>query len=164
VKVAFSLVFAADEKAPDIGYFTCQQHHPENFWNPAFQQHSNGAAGIDGVIMVAGNPQDHRHFVTAFSGVSDIKSSAGGISATTPRGDIQVMKPLAYRAYAGTDAPDLARGAHLAALRFAVRDKTEAMSTLENAGIAAVEWSGKVVVPPAAAFGATLIFEGPKQG
>ena len=32
----------------DIGYFTCQQHHPENFWNPAFQQHPNGVTGIAG--------------------------------------------------------------------------------------------------------------------
>ena len=164
VKVAFSLVFAADEKAPDIGYFTCQQHHPENFWNPAFQQHANGALGIDGVIMVAGNPQDHRHFVGAFSGVSEIKSSAGGICAMTPRGEIQVMNPAGYRAYAGTAQPDLTRGAHLAALRFAVRDQTQAMSMLEHAGIPAVERGGKVVVPPAAAFGATLIFESPKQG
>jgi catechol 2,3-dioxygenase-like lactoylglutathione lyase family enzyme len=164
VKVAFSLVFAADEKAPDIGYFTCQQHHPENFWNPAFQQHSNGALGIDGVIMVAGNPQDHRRFVGAFSGVSDIKSSESGICAMTPRGEIQVMNPAGYRAYAGTAPPDLTRGAHLAALRFAVRDQTQAMSMIEHAGIAAVERGRKIVVPPAAAFGATLIFESPKQG
>jgi hypothetical protein len=54
--VAFSLAFAADENAPDIGAFTCQQHHPENFWNPAFQQHPNGAATIAGVVMVADDP------------------------------------------------------------------------------------------------------------
>ena len=36
VKVAFSLALATDPMAPDIGYFTCQQHHPENFWNPGF--------------------------------------------------------------------------------------------------------------------------------
>src|SRR5215470_17674073 len=29
VKVAFSLAFAADPQAPDIGYFTCRQHYPE---------------------------------------------------------------------------------------------------------------------------------------
>ena len=28
VKVAFSLAFAADPKAPDTGFFTCQQHFP----------------------------------------------------------------------------------------------------------------------------------------
>jgi hypothetical protein len=66
--VAFSLVFAADEKAPDIGYFTCQQHHPENFWNPAFQQHPNGAATVAGIVMVSENPEDHRHFISSFAG------------------------------------------------------------------------------------------------
>ena len=164
VKVAFSLVFATDEKAPDVGYFTCLQHHPENFWNPVFQTHPNGAVGINGVIMVSENPQDHRHFFVAFSGVGDVEPNASGISAKTPRGEIQVMNPAVYGAYAGSSPPDLARGARLAAIRFKVRDKTEAMSALENGGITAVERSGKVVVPPDAAFGATLIFETPKVG
>jgi hypothetical protein len=31
VKVAFSLAFAEDKRAPDTGFFTCQQHYPENF-------------------------------------------------------------------------------------------------------------------------------------
>ncbi len=39
VKVGFSLAFARDAGAPEIGFATCQQHFPENFWNPAFQQH-----------------------------------------------------------------------------------------------------------------------------
>jgi hypothetical protein len=164
VRVAFSLVFAADEKARDIGYFTCQQHKPENFWNPAFQNHANGAVGIDGVVMVSNNPDGHRHFVSAFAGVSDIQSGASGIRAVTSRGEIQVVNPSAYETYTGAPPPDLARGAHLAAIRFAVRDKTEALSKLKNGGITAVERHGNLVIPPDAAFGATLIFEGPKQG
>jgi hypothetical protein len=164
VRVAFSLVFAADEKAPDIGYFTCQQHHPENFWNPAFQQHSNGAAGIAEIVMVSENPEDHRHFVSAFAGERRIDADANGISATTPRGVIQVMNPSAWRATTGTEPPDLTRGAHLAALRFIVRDKAAAMSALKAGGIPAAERDGCVVVPPDAAHGATLIFETSKQG
>ncbi len=161
-KVAFSLAFAADEKAPDIGYFTCQQHHPENFWNPAFQQHANGAATIAGVVMVSENPQDHRHFVSSFAGERHIDADANGISVTTPRGVIQVLNPSAWRAITGTEPPDLTRGAHLAAIRFAVRDKAAAMSALKSSGIAATERDGRVFVPPDAAHGATLIFEGPK--
>jgi hypothetical protein len=38
VKVAFSLAFARDARAPGVGFAVCQQHFPENFWNPAFQQ------------------------------------------------------------------------------------------------------------------------------
>src|SRR3984885_11509555 len=86
VKVGFSLVFAADEKAPDVGYFICQQHHPENFWNPAFQQHPNGVATIAGIVMVAENPDDHRHFVSSFAGERHIDADATGISVATPRG------------------------------------------------------------------------------
>jgi glyoxalase-like protein len=161
-KVAFSLVFATDEKAPDIGYFTCQQHHPENFWNPAFQQHGNGAATIAGIVMVSENPEDHRHFVSSFAGERHIDADANGISVTTPRGAIQVMNPAAWRAATGTEPADLARGAHLAAIRFIVRDKAAAMSALKRSGIAATERDGRLVVPPDAAHGATLIFEATK--
>jgi len=164
VKVAFSLVFAADEKAPDIGYFTCQQHHPENFWNPAFQKHPNGAATIAGIVMVSENPEDHRHFVSSFAGERHIDVDATGISVTTPRGAIQVMKPSAYRPHTGTEPPDLTRGARLAAIRFAVPDKAVAMSAFRSRDIAAAERDGNVVVPPDAAHGATLIFETAKQG
>ncbi|MGB8399505.1 VOC family protein [Bradyrhizobium sp.] len=162
--VAFSLAFAADAKAPDIGYFTCQQHHPENFWNPAFQRHPNGVTGIAGVILVSDRPEDHRHFVAAYSGVNDVTSSPSGIAVTTPRGEIRVMNPPAYRMLAGTGAPDLARGARLAAIRFAVRDMPEALAALGHGGIPAIEHGGRVIIPSGAANGATLIFEAVKQG
>jgi hypothetical protein len=155
-------VFAADEKAPDIGYFTCQQHHPENFWNPAFQQHSNGAATVAGIVMVSENPEGHRHFVSSFAGERHIDADATGISVATPRGVIQVMNPSAWRATTGTEPPDLARGAHLAAIRFEVRDKAAAMAALKSNGVAVAERDGRVVVLPDAAHGATLIFESPK--
>jgi hypothetical protein len=162
VRVAFSLVFATDEKAPDIGYFTCQQHHPENFWNPAFQKHPNGVAGVAGVVMVSSNPEQHRHFVSSFAGERHIDADTNGISATTPRGVIQVMNPAAWRATTGTEPPDLTRGARLAAIRFAVPDKAAAVSALKAGGIAATERDGSIVVPPGGAYGATLIFETPK--
>src|SRR3954452_162785 len=80
VKVAFSLAFATDAKAPDAGFFTCQQHYPENFWNPAFQQHANGVTGVTGVVFVAENPADHRVFLKAFAGGSDLQSTSSGIT------------------------------------------------------------------------------------
>jgi Glyoxalase-like domain len=163
-KVAFSLVFAADEKAPDIGYFTCQQHHPENFWNPAFQQHANGAATIVGIVMVSENPEDHRHFVSAFAGERHINADANGISVTTPRGAIEVMDPSAWHVATGTEPPNLTRGAHLAAIRFAVRAQDAAMAALKSNGIAVFERDGSVIVPPDASYGATLIFQTAKQG
>jgi hypothetical protein len=157
VKVAFSLAFAADPKAPDTGFFTCQQHYPENFWNPAFQKHANGVSGVAGVVFVAENPADHHVFLKAFSGVSDLKSTSAGITIETPRGEIQVMDPAAFRLHYAVEPPDVARGMRLAAIRFAVRDKAVVREAL---GAHAGERMDKLIVAPAAAHGATLVFEG----
>jgi hypothetical protein len=51
-------------------------------------------------------------------------------------------------------------GARLAA----ATDKAKAMSALKKGDIAVVERNGNMVVPPDAAFGATLIFETSKAG
>jgi catechol 2,3-dioxygenase-like lactoylglutathione lyase family enzyme len=159
VKVGFSLAFATDPRAPDTAYFTCQQHYPENFWNPAFQTHPNGVAGIAGVTLVAENPADHTAFFRAFAGVTDVKSNSNGIAIKTPRGEIQVMDSTAYRRHSVVEPPDLTRGARLAAIRFSLRDKTALMSALGKGGIVSTEHMGNVIVPPDAAFGATLLFE-----
>jgi hypothetical protein len=164
VRVAFSLAFAADPKTPDAGYFTCQQHYPENFWNPAFQLHPNGVSGIAEVIMVSEKPKDHVDFLGAFSGVHDIDQNASGFSIRTERGDIRVINPAAYRAYFGTEPPNLTRGARFAAMRFAMPDETAAISALQKGGIAFVERDLGIVVPRDVAFGATLIFDGTKVG
>ena len=156
VKVAFSLAFAEDKRAPDTGFFTCQQHYPENFWNPAFQQHANGVSGVAGVVFVAENPADHHVFLKAFAGVSDLKSRSSGITIETPRGEIQAMDPAAYRSHFAVEPPDTSRGMRLATIRFAVRDIKGAR---EKAGATAAEHMGKLVVAPAAAHGATLVFE-----
>jgi hypothetical protein len=144
VKVAFSLVFATDPHTPDVGYFTCQQHFPENFWNPAFQSHPNAAKGVAGVVIVAKNPADHGDFLKAFSGASDLTPTSGGITIKTPRGEITVLNPTAFRLAFGVEPPDVADSARLAAIRFSLPER-----------------QGSLIVPPDEAFGATLIFEGP---
>jgi hypothetical protein len=164
VKVAFSLAFATDPMAPDTGFFTCQQHYPENFWNPAFQSHPNGAASIAGVTMVAENPADHAAFLRTFCGASDMKSTSNGIAIKTERGEIQVMDLTAYRQHFATEPPDLTRGARLAAIRLFARDQAAVMSALGKGGIAATERMDNIIIPPDIAHGATLIFEAPKRG
>jgi catechol 2,3-dioxygenase-like lactoylglutathione lyase family enzyme len=158
-KVAFSLVFANDRQSPDIGFFACQEHHPENFWNPAFQTHSNGAATIAAVVLVAENPTDHHIFLSAFVGERDIQASSTGITVPTPRGAIQVMDQAAFRIQFGVEPPDVARGARMAALRIAVRDFAAAVTAVQAGGIVAQMRMGRIVVGPEVATGATLVLE-----
>ncbi len=159
VEVAFSLAFARDPSSPDLGFFVCQQHYPENFWNPDFQRHANTAAGIPGVVMVADNPTDHHIFLKAFTGVSDLHSSSLGITAHTANGDFEIMSPTAFHDQFGVAPRVRGEGMTLNAIRFSVSDIGQAETALRDGGIKPQRHVGRLVVPPQAAFGATLIFE-----
>jgi catechol 2,3-dioxygenase-like lactoylglutathione lyase family enzyme len=164
VKVAFSLAFARDPSSPELGFAVCQQHFPENFWNPAFQLHANGASGTPGVVLVADNPSDHHVFLKGFTGVSDLHSSSLGIKAMTAHGEIEIMEPVAFRDQFGL-APDIGgEGMTLNAIRFAVADLAKAESIFAGAGVRAERHMGRLVIGPDLAYGATLIFEAAKVG
>ncbi len=159
VKVAFSLAFARDPKAPAAGFFACQQHYPENFWNPAFQTHANSASGVAGVVLVAENPSDHHIFLSAFTGNRDLHATSSGITVATPRGEIQVMDPAAFRLRFGLEPPNVSEGMRIAALRIAVRDPARLAGVLAQNGVAAREHMGQTVIGPETAMGATIAFE-----
>jgi hypothetical protein len=158
-KVGFSLAFATDPRTRDVGFFACQQHHPDNFWNPAFQVHANTAASVAGVVLVAENPSDHHIFLSAFTGQRELLATSAGISVPTPRGEIQVMSPAAFQDHYGAEPPDCSSGARLAALRFGVRDLATAQGVMRGAEVATLEHMGHATVRPGIAMGATLAFE-----
>jgi Glyoxalase-like domain len=159
VKLAFSLAFARDPNSPDVRFAVCQHHFPENFWDPAFQLHANGARTVPGVALVADNPTDHHIFLKALTGVSDLHSSSIGIKARTENGDVEIMTPVTFRDQFGV-APDVkGEGMTLNAMRFAVSDIAEVEALHRRNGIASQRQVGRLVVPPHVAHGATLIFE-----
>jgi catechol 2,3-dioxygenase-like lactoylglutathione lyase family enzyme len=135
VKVGFSLAFADDKRAPDIHFCICQQHFPENFWNPAFQNHANGVQGIAGVVMVADDPAQHRDFLLAFTGADNAAVTADGFHIALPRGAIDLMTPSAFTRRFDLAAPDTSRGARLAAMRISGAAVTPARQTALGAGL-----------------------------
>src|ERR1700710_2771764 len=122
VKLAFSLAFAVDPASPKLRFAVCQHHFPENFWNPAFQNHPNGAKAVPGVAMAAENPADHQIFLKALTGVRELHSSATGVKARTENGDIEIMELKSFRDQFGVAPAVEGEGMTLNALRFAVTD------------------------------------------
>lgn len=159
VKVAFSLVFAADRYAPDNHFCVCQQHYPENFWNPAFQTHANGVTGVAGVVLSAERPGDHARFLSAYAGVAELKGEGATVAADTSRGSIAVMTPSDYRDEFGVAAPPVKQGGRLAALRLAVDDLARTRATVAAGGVGFTTTADRVVVTPESALGATIVFE-----
>jgi len=158
VKVAFSLAFARDAGVLDTGFFTCQQHYPENFWSPAFQKHANSATGVAGIVAVANDPDQHRGFMQTFS-AGEARPMEGGFIIDTPRGTIEMTTPDAFLRRFGVAAPDVSRGARLAAVRFAVADASLVQNAPELASIAGIYAENKAIIGANDAMGAVIIFK-----
>ena len=159
VRIGFTLAFVRDSHAPEVGFAVCKHRYPENFWNPAFQRHTNGASSIAGVVLVAENPSDHHIFLSAFTGERELLATSSGVAASTPRGAVQIMDPAAFENHFGIAPPDLAAGPVFAALRFGVRDPSAPVAALSAGGIPFSSHMGRTVVEPGTAMGATLVFE-----
>lgn len=159
--VAFSLTFASTPQITEAGFFTCQQHFPENFWNRDYQSHDNGVGAIAGVIMAAPEPETLKTFFEGFSGEAAKPEPAGGIWIETARGFIQVLSPEAVATVCGKAVlpPDLAEPRFVAAA-FAVPDLAAMGERLTAAGIPHDQVGSTLVVPRTAAFGTALLFTG----
>lgn len=90
-RVAFTLAFAVDQHAPGCGFFVCQQHAPENFWNPALQRHDNGARNIAAICMTASDPASHADFLADFSGAGAERDHGSGLWIGLRGGGIRVQ-------------------------------------------------------------------------
>ena len=150
---------ASDPESLDLRFAACQHHFPENFWNPVFQIHANDARSVGGVAMLASNPAGHKDFLKAFTGVGEQRSSATGLVARTENGDIEILQPAAFRDQFGVQPKPIGEGMTLNAMRFAVADISRTAALHRQNGIASRLLAGRLVVPPDAAHGATLIFE-----
>jgi hypothetical protein len=159
VKLAFSLAFARDAASPNVRFAVCQHYFPDNFWDPAFQTHANGARGVPGVALVAENPTDHHIFLKAFTGEQDLHSSSIGVKARTGNGDIEIMERVAFFDQFGVSPEVKGEGMTLNALRFEVDDIAAAETLHRQGGVASQRHVGRLVIPPDVARGATLIFE-----
>ena len=156
VEVSFTLAFAQDRLAPQCGFFVCQQHRPENFWNKIAQQHPNGASALAGVAMVAEDPSDHAEFMRAFTGIDEFSATSAGLRFVTPRGELDVLSPAAfafdYHQHTNNRAPQLA------AFTVAVPDLAAMKQRLVESAIPFHEGREAVVVAAAHAFGTVIRF------
>jgi catechol 2,3-dioxygenase-like lactoylglutathione lyase family enzyme len=157
--VAFTLAFARDEGAPGAGFFTCRQHHPENFWNEGFQRHPNGATGIDVAVLAAPDPAARRPFLEAFTGVSATSPAGRDLSFRLARGRVDVLTPDdAAEAYGSIEADPNAP--EFAAFAVRVPDVAAVARSLAAAGIPHQAMGSRTVVPASAAHGVAVAFEG----
>jgi catechol 2,3-dioxygenase-like lactoylglutathione lyase family enzyme len=159
MEVAFTLAYATPSVMPDLCFFLCQQHNPENFWNPAFQSHDNTVRGVSRVVVVRDEPLETLGFLKAWLGGSP-RFDDGGVTVDTQRGALSVWTPAAAQAELGAD-PALFSGRHarFGAIVFDVASLTAAELSLRKNNVPHRKDNGRIVVPSGAAFGVVLAFE-----
>lgn len=159
-KVAFDLTFTRDQLAQNIGFFTCHHRYPQNFWQPAYQAHSNGVRDVSGAVIVTHEPASHHIFFSAFTGLREMRTTSLGIEIATPRGSVDILTPAGYRAlYGARAAESLGLVPALAAVRLAATDGQMLESSLRKASVEHFKAPGGIVVPASECFGLTLIFD-----
>jgi hypothetical protein len=162
-QVGFDLTFtgftgAGRDGVPDLGFFTCRQRFPENFWRAEYQSHPNTARRLDAVVLVAPDPSDFHEGLSAFAGVREFHATSAGIVLPTPRGTIEVVTPAAFRwRYGAAALPQTPKRLTFAGLRFGVADLGETASQLVAGGFTVADRAGAFVV--AGIHGATVAFE-----
>lgn len=151
-RVGFDLTFAGlgglgGAAEPDMGFFTCRQRWPENFWRPQYQRHPNTAVGIAAAVLVAPDPSDFHEGLSAFAGVREMRASSLGLEIATPRGTIEVLTPAAFRWRFGPDSlPVEPKTLVFAGLRFACASLGEAATQLIAGGFTVADRNGAFVV------------------
>lgn len=159
VHLAFTLAFARTPAIGDAGFFVSQQHYPENFWNPAFQEHANGVQAVSAVVMAAEEPAAHLAFLSRFVAGREAMAIAGGFAFDTGRGMLEIVRPDRLAQAFGESGAAQSRGPRFAATRFSVGDLAVLRAQLELGGVAFAERDGRVIVSADAAHGVALGFE-----
>jgi hypothetical protein len=159
--VAFTLAFAHSRLMPDIGFFTCQQHFPEEFYSPTLQVHANGAVGVCGIVLVAENPAAHAEFLSGVTAQREMLATSMGIDLeVADEQSIEVLTEAAFGQKFGAGLLDRsAHAPHVAAIRIAVRDLGACAELFEDNHVPHQGFGHRLLVPPQAAFGVALAFE-----
>jgi catechol 2,3-dioxygenase-like lactoylglutathione lyase family enzyme len=157
VQVAFTLAFARDPGAPNAGFFVCQHHFPENFWNERFQVHQNGATGVSAVVLCSPHPEQHDDFQQTFTGQPASALSGASRSYSLARGRIDVLTTDDAAAAYGSVA---ITGDEVLFVAYAVKvpDIESQAHRLAVAGVPYQRIGARLVVPASAAFGVAISF------
>ncbi|CAN7202450.1 VOC family protein [Bosea sp. LjRoot90] len=157
VRVAFSLAFAENQAASKCGFFVCQQHEPQNFWNPAFQQHENGASGLSAVFMVAEEPAAQVNFLDSFSGAESFATPEASLRLPLPRGRLDVLTPEAAADMLDDDSGR--KQPYFAGFAVTVPNLESIRARLVEGDIAHGQDGARLVVPASTALGCAIVFE-----
>jgi len=158
-EAAFKLAFAADLRAPDAFFFTCERVGVPAVDRATLERHANGVTGIREIVAVEDNPSDFQYLVQEIAGTRDVGAHSFGISVKAGDAALSVTTPAGLEAFFGAKADGRERGLRLMAVVFSVVDLAALKAHLARNGIAHRTTGHRLVVDRVPGQGAIFAFE-----
>jgi len=156
-KASFRLAFAADWRAPDCFFFTCQRINAPKVDRSALQRHANGVARIKGIVLAAPRGGAFADFVMVASNVG-LTAADRVIRIEAANATLELLDGPEMKKRFGVSLP-ADPGLRLQVIRFGVRQLQETEALLRRNGIGYDKRHGRVIVHPAPGQGAIFAFE-----
>jgi hypothetical protein len=156
--VAFTVAFANAAAMPHIGFFTCQQHRPENFWNPAVQVHDNGTLTVAGIVIVSEDPSVPLDFLRHFTGERTVREIPGGLALVADNSRIEVITSPAFRLRYGRSGSAEAGDPRIAAILLSVASLEQTRGYLTAQHVPWRQAGDRIIVDPVQEAGYSLVF------
>jgi catechol 2,3-dioxygenase-like lactoylglutathione lyase family enzyme len=159
VTVGFSLAFVTDPRMPEAAFFVCQQHAPEYFWKPEYQQHPNGARAVAEVIMTAEAPATFAELFEGLQGPQSVSVGEGALRVATALGRITLLDRARFAArFPDLPDPERAETPRFAGYRVTVADLGRTRAVLRDASVRFRCEDDRIWIPPAEALGVVIEF------
>ncbi|MCC0029041.1 MAG: VOC family protein [Brucellaceae bacterium] len=156
---SFKLAFAADLRAPDAFFFTCERVAAPAIDRSALQRHDNGVTGIAAIVMSEPNPSDFQYLLQEVVNQRDVEAHSFGMDIETANATIHVLTSAGMQAHFGMKAASHARGLRLRGIVFTVDDLARCEDVLTRNGVEFARHLNRLVVAPADGQGAIFAFE-----
>lgn len=155
---SFRLAFAADLRAPDAFFFSCQRVNAPNVDRTALQAHANGVTGIKRVVLATPKVDAFSDLVLAISNAAAVDDVDGDTSIKTANATIDLLDQESL----GRDFGALSSsepGLRLRAIVFEVADLHATGTLLKSRNIAYQRRGTRLAIQPAPGQGAIFAFE-----
>ncbi|PSH69355.1 lactoylglutathione lyase [Phyllobacterium brassicacearum] len=155
----FRLAFAADLRAPDAFFFTCERVNTPKVDRTALQTHENGAVALREIVLSEVNPTDFQYPLQDVINQRDVNAHSFGIDLRAANANVTVLTPQGLRSFFGIEASTTERGLRLQAFVLAVRDVAAVETLLSQNNIPFENRGSRLIVHKAPGQGAAIAFE-----
>ncbi|MBD7990114.1 VOC family protein [Ochrobactrum sp. Sa2BUA5] len=159
-KGSFRLAFAADLRAPDAFFFTCQRLAYPKTDRSHLITHENGVTGLREILLCEEQPQDFSDLLQGVFHAAARRREDSSLAITAKNSNIEAMTPTQFNRCFGWSPELHGRGLRLSGLVFSVASLYAVEQLLTRNGIAFTKSDGRVLVYPAAGQGTLFVFEG----